>query len=428
MFTTVLNALKVKEIRAKIFYTLFILAIVRFGVHITIPGVDTSGFSEAINNNGILSILNSFSGNALKQLSIFALSVSPYISASIIMTLLTSAFDTLKEKAKDDSGFVATWTRYITVILAVIQSIAIVITLKTGALGTTYSDPGMKNYITTVIVLTAGTMLLMWLGERINEKGIGNGISLIIFINIIATLPSFVANIVNSVKDADGKSVPIAIIIFGTYILMLIGIVITYRAERKVPVQYAKRQVGRKQYAGQSSHIPIKLNQAGVIPIIFAQSIIILPGTLIAFFGSTELRTGFDKWFGSTSVIYLLVFTLLIMLFTFFYSVVSFNPVDVAKNLKDNGGFIPGIRPGKWTAETLQKILTRITLFGGLFLAILAIFPNLLEIFVKAFGKVPLQIGLGGTSLIIAVGVTLETIKQLESQLLMRNYEGFLKK
>ena len=425
MLETVKNALKVKEIRKKIIFTLLILLLVRFGSFIPVPGVNPEILSSVFATNGILNIMDTFSGGSLSRFTIFALSITPYINASIIMTLLTAVFDRLKQISKDDHKKVTQWTRYMTVILALVQGIGITIFIRTNG---AFITDSMFTWLVSVTTLTAGTMLLMWLGEQINEKGLGNGISLIIFIGIIAKVPSTIGAMINTFlgkgsifyKDANFY---ISLLLPITLLVAVVGIVIVTQAERKVPIHYAKKVVGRKIYGGQSSFIPMKLNQAGVIPIIFASSILILPATIVSiFFSNTAFAAGFTKWFGVNTPLYIIFYILFIFAFTFFYSIISFNTTDVADNLKKNGGFIPGIRPGKPTAEAFSKILSRITLFGAFFLAVVAIIPNILG---GALGGAQLQFG--GTSLLIAVGVALDTMKQMESQLLMRHYQGFLK-
>lgn len=425
MLETVKNALKVKKIRKKIVFTLLILLLVCFGSFIPVPGVDPGILSAVFSQNGILNIMDTFSGGSLSRFTIFALSITPYINASIIMTLLTAAFDRLKEISKDDHKKITQWTRYMTVALALIQGIGITIFIRANG---AFINDTVFIWLVSITTLTTGTMLLMWLGEQINERGLGNGISLIIFIGIIVKIPNTIGIVMTNVQK---NGIPfykdptfyLSFLLPITLLLAVIGIVIVTQAERKVPIHYAKKVVGRKMYGGQSSFIPMKLNQAGVIPIIFASSILVFPGTIISmFFSNTSFAAGFNKWFGVNTPIYLVLYVLFIFAFTFFYSIISFNTADVADNLKKNGGFIPGIRPGKPTAETFSKILNRITLFGAFFLAVIAIIPNILG---GALGGAHLQFG--GTSLLIAVGVALDTMKQMESQLLMRHYQGFLK-
>ena len=425
MLETVVNALKVKEIRGKIIFTLLILLLVRFGSYIPVPGVNPEILTSVFESNGILSIIDTFSGGSLSRFTIFALSITPYINASIIMTLLTAAFEKLKEISKDDQNKIKQWTRYMTVILALVQAVGITIFINSY---NAFLDTSAYTWIVSISTLTAGTMLLMWLGEQINEKGIGNGISLIIFIGIIARIPSSVAAVLGTFVgkgDIFFKDLTfyLAILLVVTLVLAIVGIIIVTQGERKVPIHYAKKVVGRKIYGGQSSFIPMKLNQAGVIPIIFASSILVLPGTIISmFFSGSSVATFFEKWLGVNTPIYTLFYILFIIAFTFFYSIIAFNINDVADNLKKNGGFIPGIRPGRPTADAFGKILNRITLFGAFFLALVAVIPNILGGLV---GGASLQFG--GTSLLIAVGVALDTMKQMESQLLIRHYQGFMK-
>lgn len=425
MLETVKNALKVKEIRAKILFTLSILLIVRFGSYIPVPGVNPSILTSVFEGNGILNIMDTFSGGSLSRFTIFAMSISPYINASIIMTLLTAAFDRLKQISKDDHKKITQWTRYLTVVLALVQAIGITVFINAY---NAFTSPTAFTYLVSISTITAGTMLLMWLGEQINERGIGNGISLIIFIGIIAKIPASVGTVIKTVvgqgsvfyKDLNFY---MSILLPITLLLAVIGIIFVTQAERKIPIHYAKKVVGRKMYGGQSSFIPMKLNQAGVIPIIFASSILVLPGTIISiFFSTSSFATTFNNWFGVNTPLYTIFYILFIIAFTFFYSIISFNTADVADNLKKNGGFIPGIRPGRPTAEAFGRILNRITLFGAFFLAVVAVIPNILGGMV---GGAALQFG--GTSLLIAVGVALDTMKQMESQLLIRHYQGFMK-
>lgn len=425
MLETVVNALKVKDIRRKIIFTLLILLLVRFGSYIPVPGVNPEILNAVFQNNGILSIMDTFSGGSLSRFTIFALSITPYINASIIMTLLTAAFEKLKEMSKDDQNKIKQWTRYMTVVLALVQAVGITIFINSY---NAFLSKSAFTWIVSISTLTAGTMLLMWLGEQINEKGIGNGISLIIFIGIIAKLPSSAGTVLNTFVGKGGiffqdLQFYMSIVLVITLILAVIGIIYVTQGERKVPIHYAKKVVGRKMYGGQSSFIPMKLNQAGVIPIIFASSILVLPGTIISmFFSGGSVDQFFTKWFGVNTPVYTLFYILFIIAFTFFYSIIAFNVNDVADNLKKNGGFIPGIRPGRSTAEAFGKILNRITLFGAFFLAVVAVIPNILG---GMIGGATLQFG--GTSLLIAVGVALDTMKQMESQLLIRHYQGFMK-
>lgn len=419
MFETIINALKVKEIRNKIIFTLLILLVVRFGAYIPVPGINSSIMDSVFANNGILNIMDMFSGGSLSRFTVFALSITPYINASIIMTLLTAGFERLKAVAKDDNKKITQWTRYLAVALALVQAIGFTVLIHSMG-GFTTSN--IFSWIVCVLTMTGGTMLLMWLGELINEHGIGNGISLIIFIGIVSRMPAIVQEVSNQVSTG-ATNIWWAIALVVIVLLVIVGVVAVQEAERKVPIHYAKKVVGRKMYGGQSTFIPVKLNQAGVIPIIFASSILVLPGTIISiFFSGSSAEEFFKQWFGVNTPIYLVLYALLILIFTFFYSVISFNPTEVADNLKKNGGFIPGIRPGRPTADALQRILTRITLFGAIFLAIIALLPNVLGGIIGGT-----QLSFGGTSLLIAVGVALDTMKQIESQLLMRHYQGFLK-
>lgn len=419
MFETLINALKVKEVRRKIIFTLLVLVVVRFGAYIPIPGIDSAVLSQIFSNNGILDIVDTFSGGSLSRFTIFAMSIVPYINASIIMTLLTAGFDRLKQIAKEDNKKIAQYTRYLTLVLALVQAIGLTIFINASK---GFASPNTFIWIACILTMTAGTILLMWLGELVNEHGIGNGISLIIFMGIVSRVPVLVNTVMQQLNSGNTSSY-MTILLLVALLLAVVGIVAVQQGERKITVHYAKRVIGRKMYGGQSTFIPIKLNQAGVIPIIFASSLLIFPGTIVSiFFADTGFAKFFQQWLGVNTPIYIVFYALLIIVFTFFYSVIAFNPADVADNLKKNGGFIPGIRPGKPTSEALQKILTRITLFGAIFLAIIALLPNILGGFIGG-----MQLQFGGTSLLIAVGVALDTMKQMESQLLMRYYQGFLK-
>jgi len=400
------------------------LAIFRLGSVIPVPGVDINYVKSIVNNAGLLSFFDLVSGGAFGNMTIFALSISPYITSSIIMQLLTIAIPSLEALAKEGeegSKKIAQYQRYATIILALIQATGISVGLFRGAL----INQDTFSIIVVILTLTAGTAFLMWLGEQITEKGIGNGISLLIFAGIIASLPSSLFTTFALTKA--GQINPLAIILFIVIaIAMIVAVVAIEAGTRKIPVQYAKRVVGRKMYGGQSSHIPLKVNQSGVMPVIFAMSLLQFPHTIAYFIGS---EGGFAKflntWLSPTGMpgvfIYNLLSAVLIIFFTYFYTAITFNPVEISNNMKQNGGFIPGIRPGKPTADYINKILTRITLSGAVFLAIITIVPTIV------LGITHIPISFGGTTIIIIVGVALETMKQIEAQLLMRHYQGFLK-
>ncbi len=425
---TLARAWKAPEIRAKMIFTMLMLVVFRIGSNIPVPGINREVLKETFANggNGLIDLFNLFSGGAFANMTIFALSITPYITASIIIQLLTIAIPSLEAMAKEGlegRKKIARITRYLTVILAVIQAIGVSLGMFRGAL----ISNSIFSIIVIVLVLTAGTSFLMWLGEKINENGIGNGISLIIFAGIVARIPTGLHGLWLNVQE--GTISYVTIFLFVAFaILVIVGIIEIQEGHRRIPVQYAKRVVGRKMYGGQSTHIPLKVNQAGVIPVIFALSILQFPLTITYFTGKDS---GFALWVtkwlspvGSPGVwLYAVFNVLLIIFFTYFYTAVSFNPVEVADQLKANGGFVPGIRPGNATVEYLNRVMTRITFVGALFLAAVATLPTLLT------QLTPLNVSFGGTSLLIVVGVALDSMKQLEQQLLMRNYSGsgFLK-
>jgi preprotein translocase subunit SecY len=424
MIKTIAHAWKIAEIRSKIVFTLLMLVVFRLGSNIPVPGMDRDLLAEVFSGDtGLFGLFDLFSGGAFSNFTIFALSITPYITASIILQLLTIAVPSLERLAKEgEEGKkkIAQYTRYLTVVLAFVQAIGLSVGLFRQALIST------DFFSITVIVLTlsAGTAFLMWLGEQINENGIGNGISLIIFAGIVSRIPSAIHT--TWIKLQAGEVSIITIIVFLLFAaIVVVGIIEVQQGQRRIPVQYAKRVVGRKMYGGQSTHIPLKVNQAGVIPVIFSLSLLQFPLTITYFTPNTGFSAWVTKWLspgGDPGVwIYTIFNILLIVFFTYFYTAVTFNPADVANNMKNNGGFIPGIRPGRSTVEYLTKVLTRITFVGAIFLAVVATLPTLIDQFTN------LEVGFGGTSLLIAVGVALDTMKQLENQLVMRNYQGFLK-
>lgn len=420
MFQTIRDAWKIPDLRKKMLFTLLMLAVFRLGTFIPVPGLNSAALQQLVGDgNSLFALMDSFSGGAFSNATIFAMSITPYINSSIILQLLTVAIPALERMTKEgEEGRkkIASWTRYGTIILALIQATGLYFGIK-GAV----DNPGLVSYITIVSTFTAGTAFLMWLGEKITEKGIGNGISMIIFAGIVANLPSTVSNIYANFKAGAINVVAlVAIVLIAA--AMVVFVVFINDAERRIPVQYAKRMVGRKMYGGQSTHIPIKVSMAGVIPIIFAMSIMSFPSTLANLFGApTE---GF--WYKVLSIIspsswlYIALYFLLIIFFTYFYTAIQFNPIEIANNMKKNGGFVPGIRPGKPTSDYISRILSKITFTGALFLGVIAAVPLILGKFIG------FQISIGGTSLLIMVGVALETVKQIESQMLMRHYKGFL--
>lgn len=437
------DALKVKDIRNKIIYTFFALIIVRIGSQLPIPGVNRNYFSSWFDQQSALSFFDAMTGGSFSTMSVFALSITPYITSSIIMQLLTIAIPRLEELQKDgEEGRkkINEWTRYVAVILSIMESAAMAI----GFGNQGYFEDGfdLQAIIISVVALTAGATFLMWLGERITEKGVGNGISIILLINILSRIPEDLLALYNKfVKSATsygGKAVA-AVLIIAILVALVLFIVVLSDAERRISVQYAKKLQGRKMVGGQSSHIPLKVNTAGVIPVIFAGSLLSFPIVIASFFGirpqSGDDATLFQKflkvcnqsdWFNVSNIyefkytLGMLVYILLIVFFAYFYTSVTFNPIEVANNMKKQGGFIPGIRPGKPTTDYLTKVLNYVIFIGAVGLTIVAILPI---IFSGAFGA---NVSFGGTSLIIIVGVVLETIKQIDSQMLVRHYRGFL--
>ena len=417
MFKTLRNAWKIPDLRNKMLYTLLMIFIFRLGTFIPVPGLKSGALQSLLGDgNNLFSLLDAFA-NA----TIFAMSITPYINSSIIMQLLTVAIPALEKLSKEgEEGrkVIAKWTRFGTVILAFIQATGLFFALRSAL-----TNSGVWGYITIVSTFTAGTAFLMWLGEQITEKGVGNGISMIIFAGIVSRIPSAITGLFANLQ-AGSLTIWHLIAIVVLLLLMVAFVVFIDNAERRLPVQYAKRMVGRKMCGGQNTHIPIKVAMAGVIPIIFAMSIMTFPSTIMGFMGYTPSATTFwgKFWrlFTNTSWLYMLLYFLLIIFFTYFYTAIQFNPIEIANNMKRNGGFVPGIRPGKPTSDYINKILTRITLAGAIFIGIVAILPMILGIILQT------NIAIGGTSLLIVVGVALETVKQIESQMLMRHYKGFL--
>lgn len=428
MLKTVAQAWKVAEIRSKMIFTLLMLVVFRIGSNIPVPNINRSVLAELFaGETGLFDLFDLFSGGSFSNFTIFALSITPYITASIIIQLLGMAFPYFEKLAREGvegRKKMAQYTRYLTVVLALVQAIGLTVGLFRRAV----VDKSAFSIIVMVLVLTAGTAFLMWLGEQINERGIGNGISLIIFAGIVARIPSGIRALATAVESGSLSIVTLIIFIVAA-VLVTAGVVMIQEGQRRIPVQYAKRVVGRKMYGGQSTHIPIKVNQSGVIPIIFALSLLQFPLTITYFLKADSGFTQFvTKWLSPSGMpgvwVYGVLNVVLIIFFTYFYTQATFNPVEVADNMKANGGFIPGIRPGKATEEYLQKVVSRITIVGAIFLALIATLPTVLSVIApESLGS----IHFGGTSLLIAVGVALETVRQLENQMLMRNYQGFLK-
>ena len=426
MLQTIRNAWKIEELRNKILFTLVILLLYRLGNAIPVPYVNVDALQAYFSTvqDTIFGLLNVMSGGAFSSATIFALSIQPYINASIIIQLLCIAIPALerlsKEGGEEGKKKIASITRYSTVAIALLQGFGFYTLIKNYGLLAANAQ-GVLPAIVIVLTFTAGSALIMWLGEQITEFGIGNGISMILFASIISRLPTTIFTSVSNIMNGSLQWWVAVLMVIGAVALIVL-IVLVNDAERKIPVQYAKRVVGRKMYGGQSTHLPMKVNMSGVMPIIFAQSIASIPATIAAFTGSTAGWV--NTWFGNTSLLYALVYFLLIIFFAYFYSTIQFNPIEVANNLKKNGGYIPGFRPGKPTSEFIQKVLNKITLFGAIYLGIIAVVPILIAHFSASAALT--GISLGGTSIIIVVGVALETVRALEAQLLMRNYKGFL--
>ena len=438
MFKTIRNALKTPDVRKRILYTLLLIVIFRLGCYITVPGVNNITLNEAMSsNNGVAGLIDMISGGAFSRFSVFAMSISPYITASIVIQLLGMIIPSLerltKEGGEEGRKKINRYTKMLTLVLALVEAIGVFVSYKSSGI---FVNTNFSTAALVVISLVAGTSILMWLGDEITNKGIGNGISIIIFIGIISGLPSFVTTLWNLVFTSNGFSTTGLLMALGMLIgaiILVAGVVFIQQAERRVPVQYSKKVVGRKMVGAQNTHIPLKLAMAGVMPIIFASSFLTFPAMIIQIFvKDIATQTGF--WAGvykfsiatssssvgiGYSIANALVYLVLIMAFTFFYTYATFNPAEVSNNIKQNGGFIPGIRAGKPTTDYLSSIIATLTWFGGFFLAVIAILPML-------FRFTGLNIAFGGTSILIVVGVALETVQQLESLLVMRHYKGFL--
>ena len=443
MFKTIKNAFKTPEIRERLIYTLLLIVIFRLGCFISVPGVDTLALEKLTTGSqtSITGLIDIISGGAFSRFSIFAMTITPYITASIVIQLLGMVIPSLerliKEGGEEGKKAINKYTKILTLVLALVEAIGIYMSYSStyNAYGV-FINPGFVTGALIVLSLVAGTALLMWLGDQITNKGIGNGISVIIFVGIVSSLPSVVTTIYNLIFTSSGFSTTGLLLSLGLIIgaiLLIAGVVFVQEAERRVPVQYAKKVVGRKMYGGQNTHIPLKLAMAGVMPVIFASSFMTFPAMIISMFNSNiAAETGFwatiYKFSIATStssvgigytIANAIVYLLLIMGFTYFYTYATFNPAEVSNNIKKNGGFIPGIRAGKPTTEYLSSIIGKLTLFGGLFLSIIAVLPMLMRF-------TNLDVTFGGTSILIVVGVALETVQQLESRLVMRHYKGFL--
>ena len=416
MLSTLKSAVKAEDTRKKILFTLMMFLVFRIGTHIPVPNINSEVIHQLTEQAKLLGFFDMISGGAFKNFSIFAMSITPYINASIIMQLLTVIIPKLEQLAKEDRKKIAEYTRYLTVVLAFVQAIGVSFGFK-GAL----VNDSIGSIALVALTLTAGTACLMWIGELITEKGIGNGISLIIFAGIVSRIPNGCLTLYSYIVEKGAIGVLVVLLFAVIALAAIVAVVAIQEGQRRIPVQYAKRVVGRKVYGGQSTHIPIKVNSAGVIPVIFAMSILMFPGTIASFFPNSGFAQAITNIFDVSGIFYNILYALLIVFFTYFYSAISFNPVDVAENIKKNGGFIPGLRPGRPTSDYISKVMSRITLFGAIFLAAIAVLPAII------MGLTGLELYFGGTALLIVVGVALDTMKQLEASLLMRSYEGFMK-
>lgn len=418
MIGVLANAWKLVDLRRKIIFTVLMLIVFRIGVHIPVPGINRQVIADLIDRGQLLGFFDIIGGGAFRNFSIFAMSITPYINASIIINLLTVVipyFERLSKEGADGRKKLTEFTRYGAVILGFIQAIGISFGLRNAIV-----QSGIWSTLLIAITLTAGTAFLMWLGELITEKGIGNGISLIIFVGIVSRIPSGITTVLDYVRVGT-TNIFVLLLFLVVAVAVIAAVIAVDEGQRRIPVQYAKRVVGRKIYGGQSTHIPLKVNQAGVMPIIFAISILTFPATISSWFPNNQIANWITDNFNFSKIWYNIIYAVLILFFTYFYTEISFNPNDIADNMKKYGGFIPGLRPGRPTAEYIQKVSGRITLAGAIFLALIAVLPSLL------MSVTGLPLYFGGTSLIIVVGVALETMKQIESNLLMRHYQGFLK-
>jgi len=428
------NIFKIKELRERIVFTLVLLVIVRLGAHITLPGIDPVILKEAMksnDSNSLFGLYDLFVGGAFSNAAIFALGIMPYISSSIIIQLMGAVvpyFQKLQHEGEDGRKKITQLTRYGTVLIAAMQGWGVAVHITSMKAGQNIpivpaEIAGFTFILSTVLILTTGTMFIMWLGEQITERGIGNGISMIIFIGIIDRLPYALLDEYQLITQGS-RNLIVELVIWVFMILIISSVILLTQGTRRIPVQYAKRVVGRKVYGGVTQYIPLKVNTAGVMPIIFAQSIMFIPNTVLSFMPNNELVQTLASYFVHTSFTYAIIYSLMIIFFTYFYTAIAFNPKDVADNMKKQGGFIPGIRPGKQTSEFIDNILTKITLPGSIFLAIIAILPT----FINTMGvSGRFASFFGGTSLLIIVGVALDTLQQIESHLLMRHYDGFMK-
>ncbi len=432
MIQSLKSIFKIHELRQKILFTLFILFISRVGTHIPIPGIDSNALAIAAKSmqNTLLGLYDMFAGGAFKKATIFALGIMPYISASIIIQLLGSVFPYFQRLQKEGEAGrkkITQITRYGTVLLASLQAFGVsrlLVNLKAGSGIPVVPYPGLGFTLLTMITLTSGTIFLMWLGEQITERGIGNGISLIIMINIMSRFPKVIIQEITLINSGV-RWLLTDVVLLGVMVIIIAFVVYLTQGKRKIPVQYAKRVVGRKIYGGQSTNIPLRVNTAGVMPIIFAQALVFIPNSIGMWFENVEWLQSGMRYFNVNHPVYWIIFGLLIVFFTYFYTAIAFNPTEVADNMKKHGGFIPGIRPGKRTAKYIDNILTKVTLPGSIALAMVAVFPYILMKITDV--GYSLASFFGGTSLLIMVGVALDTLQQVESHLLTRHYDGFMK-
>ncbi|MGI6151910.1 MAG: preprotein translocase subunit SecY [Christensenellales bacterium] len=422
MFETLKTAWKTEDIRKKIVYTLLMVVVFRLGCYIPIPGVNPAYISQQVENFSILGFINLMNGGALGNFTLFAMGIQPYITASIIINLLTVAIPALERMAKEPDGKdkIENITRIFGIALSGVMAIGLILTMGPNALIQSETVPGWLIYVTVALVATAGSALCIWIGDRITEKGIGNGISFLIFAGIASrVLPVMFSYF--SLVFAGATTFWLVPVVLGLIFLVILGLTLVDLGERRVPVQYAKRVVGRKMYGGNTTNIPMRVNQNGVMPLIFAATIIQFPGMIAQFWPNSGFYAWYQQWLGSGTIIYMIVYALLIIGFAYFYTTISFNPIEISKNMQQNGGFIPGIRPGRPTSDYLKRISHRLTMFSAVFLAVIAAVPT---IFTDLMGGIS---AFGATSLMILVSVALETSKTIEAELTMRNYKGFLK-
>ncbi|MBM4334803.1 MAG: preprotein translocase subunit SecY [Deltaproteobacteria bacterium] len=420
------NIARIPELNRRILFTFGMLAVYRIGCAVPTPGIDPveiRRYFEQSSDGGMFGLLNLFTGGAFEQLSIFSLGIMPYVSASIILQLLTVVIpklEELKKEGEEGRRVITRWTRYGTVILAVVQGMLMATALEGGALGAnTVLEPGWAFRFSTILTLTAGTSFIMWLGEQINERGIGNGISLVIFAGIVTSIPSALARVWDMVRT--DQLAPISVILLFAFMVAVVGVIVYFeRAQRRIPIQYARRVVGRRQLAGGMTYFPLRLNTSGVIPPIFASSLLVLPIQIAQWTGMEAIGDFVNDYFGWSTWGHNLTYVALIIFFAYFYTGVMLNPDDVAENVKKNGGYIPGIRPGKRTAEYIQRVMNRVTAVGALYLAAICVLPNLLQ------SQFAVPFIFGGTALLIVVGVAMDTVGQVEAHLVAHNYDSFV--